>query len=505
VTRHEANQRIGKQVIDGEALEQLQIRSHAALEEARSRFDRWRVSTEGLLLEVFDGPDPLHHYRFQGKMTFDWMSRDKGFARDRRRFGMAVSSHCRALEFYLSILHYLAEPVPPSPAPAPPLEVPEVNPVEEDALLLLEVMLQVEDPGPGGFSAEWLAEQTGLSGKRLGATVTWIERQTGSLVPRASGDGSAGFSNLHLDLSASHLYHELKAQREEETAMEQQAPPPLPRLRKDREVVRREIQDLIEEGRRVRDLPTGTPEAYYAADRELENWTRLGVTLLTASLDSPADLSAFLGPKQRETTVSKIYHPERAREFHLRMVDNRIAALEGILQRLQHYQKSGQSEQSAGPSPKAGAVLQKVFIVHGHDDHAKQAVARFIEAFEIPVVILHEMPNRGQTIIEKFEDHAAEVGYAIILLTGDDSGGPVGEKKRQRRARQNVIFEMGFFFAKLGRERVICLLQPGVEKPSDIDGVVYEPLEKSGTWRTRLAQELRDAGLGIDMNKMPRH
>ena len=47
------------------------------------------------------------------------------------------------------------------------------------------------------------------------------------------------------------------------------------------------------------------------------------------------------------------------------------------------------------------------------------------------------------------------------------------------RPRQNVIFEMGFFIGHLGVERVCALVPPGVEYPSDYDGVVYVPYDEA--------------------------
>lgn len=88
-------------------------------------------------------------------------------------------------------------------------------------------------------------------------------------------------------------------------------------------------------------------------------------------------------------------------------------------------------------------------------------------------IILHEQPNQGQTIIEKFEDHAGKVGCAIVLLTPDDKGSTKDSDDWKSRARQNVIFELGFFFAKLGRGKVICLHKGDVELPSDINGIIY--------------------------------
>lgn len=140
----------------------------------------------------------------------------------------------------------------------------------------------------------------------------------------------------------------------------------------------------------------------------------------------------------------------------------------------------------------------KVFIVHGHDDAVLQGLARFLEKLGLDAIVLMEQPNRGRTIIEKFEDSASDVGFAVVLLTPDDLGGKSSDEEQSSRARQNVIFELGFFAGMLGRGKV-CLLRKGdVEMPSDLFGIVYTDLDPAGAWKFRLLAELKAAGLDFD-------
>ncbi len=144
----------------------------------------------------------------------------------------------------------------------------------------------------------------------------------------------------------------------------------------------------------------------------------------------------------------------------------------------------------------------KIFIVHGRDESPKSMVARFLENLGLEPVILAEQPSRGRTIIEKFEQHA-QVGFAIALLTPDDAGSLQGDENNLNpRARQNVIFELGFFIGRIGRERVCALTKGDVEIPSDYAGVVYIPFDDSGGWEMRLIQELKSVGFPIDANRV---
>lgn len=144
----------------------------------------------------------------------------------------------------------------------------------------------------------------------------------------------------------------------------------------------------------------------------------------------------------------------------------------------------------------------KVFIIHGHDDGAKNEVARFVEKLGLEAVILHEQVNSGDTIIEKLEKHT-DVGFAIVLYTSCDIGGVKTEPaKLKPRARQNVVFEHGLLIGKIGRANVIALVKEEVEIPNDVSGVVYETMDSKGAWKFQLAREIKASGYDIDMNKV---
>jgi predicted nucleotide-binding protein len=126
-----------------------------------------------------------------------------------------------------------------------------------------------------------------------------------------------------------------------------------------------------------------------------------------------------------------------------------------------------------------------------------------LEKVELKVTILRELPNKGRTIIEKLID-SSDVGYAVILLTGDDRGGikTAAFENQKLRARQNVILELGYFIAKLGRGKVCAIYEDGVEIPSDYQGVLFIPYDETGLWKYTLANELQAAGIPVDKNKI---
>ncbi|WP_300440481.1 nucleotide-binding protein [Zoogloea sp.] len=144
-----------------------------------------------------------------------------------------------------------------------------------------------------------------------------------------------------------------------------------------------------------------------------------------------------------------------------------------------------------------------VFLVHGHDEGAKHSVARFLEQLGVKPVILQEQINRGMTVIEKFEEFAGRAGFAVILMTPDDYGYPVGlDNERRHRPRQNVVLELGYFTGRLGRDKVFVLMKGDIEVPSDVLGLVYQSMDNSNGWQLMLAKELKAAGFEIDLNRI---
>ena len=134
----------------------------------------------------------------------------------------------------------------------------------------------------------------------------------------------------------------------------------------------------------------------------------------------------------------------------------------------------------------------KAFLVHGHDHDTMHKVAYHLYRSGIEPIVLQDQPDKGRTIVEKFEDYA-DVGFAVILATPDDIGRPKSGEDRPR-PRQNVIWEFGYFVGKLGRSRVCFMLTGDVEVPSDLGGVVYVGIDEAGAWKMRLYKELKAAG-----------
>ncbi|MDR0917799.1 MAG: nucleotide-binding protein, partial [Oscillospiraceae bacterium] len=172
---------------------------------------------------------------------------------------------------------------------------------------------------------------------------------------------------------------------------------------------------------------------------------------------------------------------QRRIEYWEKGVTQLISIIELIKSEIELYDDEKPIKENS-PEKNHSFSPDKIFIVHGHNETMKYAVKDVLTSLRLTPIIFHEEPNQGRTIIEKLEWLSEDVGFAIVLLSADDE-----MKDGKFQARQNVILELGYFVAKLGRENVVALYDTSKEVviPSDISGVLYEPYESAnGAWRT---------------------
>jgi predicted nucleotide-binding protein len=165
---------------------------------------------------------------------------------------------------------------------------------------------------------------------------------------------------------------------------------------------------------------------------------------------------------------------------------------------------------SGGSRKPSGHVPNSVFLVHGHDDQALAEIEGHLHALSVDAIVLARQSESAQSLFQKFLSIAGQAGFAIVLLSADDRGASrlqydepgVADRALQYRARQNVILELGFFYGHLGFERVFVVAAkpptkfPNFERPSDLDGVVFESMTDPG-WKVKLARRLRQAGFAV--------
>ena len=262
----------------------------------------------------------------------------------------------------------------------------------------------------------------------------------------------------------------------------------------------RKIEERIALGKEIQGRNFSSVAELDSAQNDRTKWTQYNSEYLRRAFNDESFGVSYDKVSVWGTLIISPSFGERVSSFRDGM-ERKITSLQSLLERLELIPELHSAVEPQPIERPETAIGSDVFIVHGHDEAAKSEVARFIEKIRLKAVILHEQSNQGLTVIEKFERHAARSGFAVVLLTPDDIAAPKSDpSKTQLRARQNVILELGYFCGSLGREKVCVLYKNGVEIPSDYFGVLYVEHDSAGAWHLRLAKELKQAGLDVDLN-----
>lgn len=280
-------------------------------------------------------------------------------------------------------------------------------------------------------------------------------------------------------------------------------PPREPELRVSHNEAAQKLDERIVKGRALLAREIRHVPEIDQLDDDYDKWNAYNRDLLGSLVTTPKLMHEYSSSGAAGVLVMSLGGGESASERLERIrsyIAGKTSALESAKERLELIP-------IATGVPTTGMVTRtprvhtnRAFIVHGHDEAARESIARFLARVGVEPIILHEQATEGRTIIEKLE-HYSDVDFAVILLTPDDIGAAKTESDKLRsRARQNVLLELGFFAGKLGRKHVCALYLGPLELPSDYLGVGYVELDSAGGWQLKLAKELRAAGFSIDMN-----
>jgi predicted nucleotide-binding protein len=267
----------------------------------------------------------------------------------------------------------------------------------------------------------------------------------------------------------------------------------------------RRLDQQAEVGEKLLELPYSTDEDAGELKRWYFEWDDYNIAMLNGAFESsgwmtvtPAGDYDGAGIRIVDLILTRAapgIPPERIGTVR-DVIRAKIGVLRSIGQRLDVYPVKHTQE------PAADKTGDAIFIVHGHALLKREEVRRFLErATSRQIVVLEDEANQGRDVLGKLLDSAKQAAYAVVLLTADDEGRQAGSSGEWNpRARQNVVLELGLFLGLLGRDKVAALHEPTVEIPSDFSGVVYIKLDDGG-WKMKLATELKNAGIEVDLNK----
>jgi predicted nucleotide-binding protein len=171
-------------------------------------------------------------------------------------------------------------------------------------------------------------------------------------------------------------------------------------------------------------------------------------------------------------------------------------------------QASGAVQEKA---PGEASPPDSVFVVHGHDEGLLSEVVEFVTALNIRPIVMKEVGGATVSLIQTFFEIGGAAKFAIVLLSPDDLGASRlqydhprgGTHALKYRSRQNVVLELGYFYGLLGWGKVFVLEKaprdpvPDFERPSDLNGVLFDRFDAQGRWKDIIRRKLANSGFKI--------
>lgn len=281
-----------------------------------------------------------------------------------------------------------------------------------------------------------------------------------------------------------------------------------PELSVTRDEAKTKLEDRIEKGRELRNIAIASHEGLESARNAYRKWDAFNGELLMRLFTAASLADEYRKSSSTPVIMMAGYGPTLGEEISelKKKIDTKIHRIDSIIDRLELIPLAVPAQQQVADrqSETASKKSNKVFVVHGRDDVSKTNLEVFLHENGLEPVVLHRQADEGKTIIEKFEKHS-DVGYAFILLTPDeiaylasDDDKDDKDRTKEYRARPNVIFEFGYFVAKLSRSKVCCLYTGDVTLPSDVSGMIYKKFTSSiDEVAYSIIKDLRAAGYSL--------
>lgn len=202
--------------------------------------------------------------------------------------------------------------------------------------------------------------------------------------------------------------------------------------------------------------------------------------------------------------LDKYYLSERNATHKLNILQSRqqveqqYAVLQSYLTtKLVEYRRKAINRERKKELEKGIKNSKNIFVIHGHDEAKRRELESLLkDRFNLNPIVLLDQPDQGLTIIEKFEKYASDCSYAFALFTPDDI--VTNGDKQYFQARPNVIFELGWFYANLGRSRV-CILDQASEQSkifSDLQGILRMQFNENVSEKyLEIEKELKSLGI----------
>lgn len=289
-------------------------------------------------------------------------------------------------------------------------------------------------------------------------------------------------------------------------------------LKWSKERAARRLLDLIAEGSKLCDMLTSDvdTEGIQSIWDDWTSWDDAAKAVLRQMFQSDAKGVAAIMSQHPKNEFGGLTSPFIAQARisgvrHLNNKDSQMLAdelrdeMRKKVRKLEYFRSTLEDYEDSSVLEKDGSEsdMKKIFIVHGRNESRKFEVSNFIEGVTgSRPTILANVASKGDNLLDKLTRYVDDSNFAVVIMSGDDFGYLASESddRKKLRARQNVVFELGFCVAKLGKKNVAVLHEEGVDIPSDFNGVIYISLSQD--WKMELVRELKAAGVDASLDRV---
>ena len=191
--------------------------------------------------------------------------------------------------------------------------------------------------------------------------------------------------------------------------------------------------------------------------------------------------------------------------------DQKIEPSEETRQKHKEEEKKDMKEAEVKPLgemtfvPKITEKGGRVCITYGRDQIMNKQVVSLIREFGIDPLVMQDKNNKTKPVAQFFTEHP-DISFVIAILSADDWVYPKNGKPKDALmyADQGIVFHLGFWIGRLGRNRVFALYydQRSFRWPTEHFDVIYTPLDKNTAWKKELVSRLKASGIKF-MTKHP--
>jgi len=152
------------------------------------------------------------------------------------------------------------------------------------------------------------------------------------------------------------------------------------------------------------------------------------------------------------------------------------------------------------PMPKDTSKSGQVCVTYGRDQIMNRQVVSLIKELGIRPIVMQD--KKHNTIpLAQFHNTYPGISFVIAILSADDWVYPKSGKPGEAKifADQKVVFHLGYWIGKLGRDKVFALFydQRSFRWPTEHFDVIYTPLDRNDAWKKELKKRLTQSGITI--------